>query len=173
MHVFLSKQAYYDWFGYWKQQQDQLGYPRQGLVSKILVHRTWVELKFFSLIANYDLYDFNKYLGSAPTTYFYGRVGSLPHKSRKFLVVSGRVGSLFWSCFWSYFGRFFKWNFKRFLTVLRHIWQCFISYGPEQALECLLTRLKDDIKVLPVQIQYFSKTRLYSLRSLSPSVLKI
>ena len=115
----------------------------------------------------------NTGLGSAPTTYFYGRVGSLPHKSRKFLVVSGRVGSLFWSCFWSYFGRFFKWNFKRFLTVLRHIWQCFISYGPEQALECLLTRLKDDIKVLPVQIQYFTKTRLYSLRSLSPTVLKI
>jgi len=61
MHVFLSKQAYNDWFGYWKQQQDQLGYPRQGLVSKILIHRTWVELKFSSLIANYDLYDFNKY----------------------------------------------------------------------------------------------------------------
>ena len=41
-------------------------------------------------------------LGSAPTTRFYGRVGSLSQKVRKFLVVSGRV----WSCFGRVFGRF-------------------------------------------------------------------
>ena len=69
-------------------------------------------LRFFLLSASRRSYfafaSFQSRLGSAPTTYFYGRVGSLPHKSRKFLVVSGRVGSLFWSCFWSYFGRFIK-----------------------------------------------------------------
>ena len=47
-------------------------------------------------------------LGSAPTTYFYGRVGSLSQKVRKFLVVSGRV--------WSYFGRVFG----RFLVALQN-----------------------------------------------------
>ena len=47
-------------------------------------------------------------LGSAPTTYFYGRVGSLSQKVRKFLVVSGRV--------WSYFGRVFG----RFLVAFQN-----------------------------------------------------
>ena len=41
-------------------------------------------------------------LGSATTTLFYGRVGSLPLKSRKILVVS--VGSC--RCFGRVFGRF-------------------------------------------------------------------
>ena len=36
-------------------------------------------------------------LGWATTTYFYGRVGSLPLKMTKILVGSGRVVSLIWS----------------------------------------------------------------------------